>query len=126
MNTEKTQHEDMVYGDKYHFYHTPNNNSVICTTTYKNQSVRGVAKLDPDDEFVLSNGKHLAYLRCDEKRARKKLNRANKAYEEAAERLLEAKRNLDKAAEFVDDSRWQLEAAVSNLTKFEHELGVQD
>lgn len=52
-----------TYGSKHHFHHNPKNNNVICTTTYKNQTIRGIAKCDPEDDFVLENGQYLAYLR---------------------------------------------------------------
>ena len=59
---------------RYRFIET--NNKVICISTYAKKVVRGVAKCSPNDNFDIEIGKRLAQLRCDEKIADKRANRA--------------------------------------------------
>ena len=120
-----TSPEDlMAYGRKYHFYHNEDNNTIVCTTIYKGQMARGIAKCDPTDNFDLETGKKLAYLRCKQKFAHKKLKRANTAYSEAIAAEARAKNNLHKAADFLDDAVFQLSAAKRELEEFEKSLNV--
>ena len=126
MKLEQTYSDIAAYGEKYHFYHNEENGTIVCTTLYKGQMVRGVAKCSPEDNFDINLGKKLAYLRCKEKFSRKKLARARKAYAEAVEIEARADNNLWKAAEFVDDSNYQLELTRNELSRFEHELGINN
>jgi hypothetical protein len=120
-----TTYEDLMeYEWKYQFHYNSENKMIICTTTYKGQTIRGVAKCGPDDEFNMAIGKKLAYLRCRQKFAKKKLKRALKAHEDAVKVEAKAKNNLYKATEFVNDSDCQLETATDELTNFERELGI--
>jgi hypothetical protein len=120
-----TSHEDlMAYGRKYHFYHNEDNNTIVCTTIYKGQMARGIAKCDPTDNFDMETGKKLAYLRCKKKFAQKKLKRANKAYEDAIIADARAKHNLCKASDFVQDAVLQLSAANNDLAAFEKSLNM--
>lgn len=107
------------YGDKYHFYYNDSNNTVVCTTLYKGQMVRGIAKCSPEDNFSLGAGKKLAYLRCKEKFLRKKLKRAFNAKQDAVIAEARANNNLRKAYEFVADSQMQLEAVEAELAAVE-------
>ena len=122
MKLEQTNSDITEYGKKYHFYYHEENRTIVCTTTYKGQMVRGIAKCDPDDDFDLDDGKKLAYLRCKTKFARKKIKRALKAERDAFVVANRAKYNLDKACEFVSDSEIQLEDAINELKEFEAKL----
>ena len=122
MKLEQTNSDINVYGKKYHFYYNEENRTVVCTTTYKGQMVRGVAKCDPEDDFHIELGKTLAYLRCKTKFARKKLRHALKAEREAFVVANRAQYNLDKACEFVSDSEMQLECVENELKEFEAKL----
>lgn len=126
MKLEKTNADIATYGEKYNFYSHEASKTIVCTTMYKGQMVRGVAKCSPEDNFDINLGKKLAYLRCKEKFSRKKLARAHKAYAEAVEIEARADNNLWKAAEFVDDSNYQLELTRNELSRFEHELGINN
>lgn len=122
MKLEQTNSDINVYGKKYHFYYNEESRTIVCTTTYKGQMVRGIAKCDPNDEFDLDDGKKLAYLRCKAKFARKKLRRASKACLDAFVVANRANYNLDKAQEFKEDSDAQLTSALNELRDFEAKL----
>lgn len=122
MELEKTYSDIAKYGEKYHFYHTANNRTVVCTTLYKGQIIRGVAKCNQEDEFDLEFGKDYAYLRCRQKFMLKKLKRAKKTKDEAIISVARANNNLWKANEFVGDVEIQLENVNRELADFESKL----
>jgi hypothetical protein len=91
-------------------------NKVIAVSSFAGRAVRGIAKCDPTDEFSFEVGKNLAEARCNvnvaEKRAKYAAARINDAIEwyneaakylekqiargqDAADRLVVAKKNLD-------------------------------
>lgn len=122
MNSTNTSSDVTKYGDKYHFYYNFANNTVVCITFYKGQTIRGAAKCNPDDNFNLDVGRRLAYLRCKQKFAKKKLKHSRKVYNESAIISAKAKNNFEKAREFMNDSEMQFENANNELIKFESEL----
>ncbi len=115
MKLGKTLEDFETYGIKYQFYYNEDKNSVVCTTVYKGQTIRAIAKCDPEDTFNLEVGKKIAYLRCKQKFARKKLIHAGAVYRDSFSKYERSKRNLDKAAEFVSDSVHQLKEANEAL-----------
>lgn len=119
MKLTKNYSDIANYGEKYNFYHNESNNTVVCTTTYKGQIIRGVAKCNPDDEFTIDIGKKLAYLRCKKKFAHKKLKRAQKAERDAFLDEIKAKQRFYKASEFYTDSSIQFDEANAELIMFE-------
>lgn len=122
MKLEQTNSDIKVYGEKYHFYYHEENKTVVCTTLYKGQMVRGIAKCDPSDEFNLELGKTLAYLRCKAKFARKKLKRAIQAERNAFVVANRAQYNLDRVCEFVSDSEMFLIESVNELNELEAKI----
>lgn len=127
MKLTKTEEDLFLYGDKCNFYLDKNTKTVICTTTYKNESIRGVAKCNPEDVFDVDIGKVLAYSRCKQKLAKKKLQHARKVYGNALRDEDKARRNLLKAFSFVHDSEeylhesnYELKILTERLVK-EHE-----
>lgn len=122
MKLEQTYSDINAYGDKYHFYYHEENRAIVCTTLYKGQMVRGIAKCDPEDEFNLEAGKKFAYLRCKTKFARKKLRRALKARDVAFIAMNKASHHFEKAREFVEDSELSLNAVLDELKAFEEQL----
>ncbi len=64
----------MVHQPKYKFAMT--GNTVIAISTYAGKTVKGYAKCHPNDHFDLETGKTLAELRCAQKIAEKRFNRA--------------------------------------------------
>ena len=86
--------------------------------------IRGIAKCDPDDNFNLKDGKRLAYLRCKYKFTMKKYKHAQNVCRDALVVVAQAKHNLCKAYEFVDDTIIQLDNITTELEKFEAELNV--
>ena len=122
MELTKTYSDIAKYGEKYHFYHTADNRTVVCTTLYKGQIIRGVAKCNPEDEFDLEFGKDYAYLRCRQKFMLKKLNRAKKTKDEAIISVARANNNLYKAYEFVNDVEMQLAYINKELNELESKV----
>lgn len=122
MKLEQTNSDIKEYGKKYHFYYNEENRTVVCTTLYKEQMVRGISKCDPEDEFNVERGKKLAYLRCKAKFARKKFKHALNVEKDAFVVANRAKYNLDKACEFVSDAEMQLTYALNELDEFEAKL----
>lgn len=113
------------YGDKYRFYWNAKTNTVICTTLYKGETIRGVAKCSPEDYFDIEAGKKLAYLRCKRKFLHKKLKRAQKVYDDAAREYARAQNMFGTAMEFMEDVEIQLDMLHSELSKFEYKLNKQ-
>ncbi len=70
--------------------------TVVAISTYAGKTVKGYAKLNPNDEFNWEKGRELAIARCAEKIAIKRANRA-------AKKLAEAQDMLDAAGLHVAD-----------------------
>lgn len=66
-------------------FHTDGHSKVIAVSSFAGQTVRGVAKCAPNDEFDLEYGKRLAAARCVAKIANKRMNRAEDKVNEAVE-----------------------------------------
>ena len=107
--------------DRYNYVVVPEKKKVVAYSTYAGQSVRGVAKCAPDDEFDVEFGKKLAAARCNVKVARKRLKRALEMRDVAWDEYLKAEDQLMKEEDYVDD-------ANSTLTEAEIYLGsiIQD
>ena len=110
------------YSDKYIFHYNSNSNTIVCTTVYKGQTIRGIAKCSPEDSFDMEAGKRLAYLRCRKKFAKKKCKRASKAYRDAVEAQTKAEQHYLNALVFWSDAMMQLETINDELVEFENLL----
>ena len=97
-------------------------NKVICISTYAKKVVKGIAKCSPNDEFDIEIGKKLAKLRCDEKVANKRVNRAAKKYIEAEEILFEASQYLSEMRDYLCNSEVTHEKIIKELKKYENDL----
>lgn len=97
-------------------------NKVICISTYAKKVVKGIAKCSPNDNFDIEIGKKLAQLRCDEKIADKRANRALDKYLEAGEILAEAKMYYDDMRMYYLDSENKHDKALSELENFQKEI----
>ena len=71
----------MIKNPSYRIYETPN--KVIAVSSFAGQTVRGVAKCNPADEFDPEKGTALAIARCDTKIAEKRMKRACSKVDEA-------------------------------------------
>lgn len=91
------------------FYNS--DNKVIAVSTYAGKTVRGVAKCNPEDAFSLEHGQALAAARCNEKIAMKRLDRAMRKVEEAAEALKVAQNYFDRMVKYFEDSAANLHTA---------------
>lgn len=96
----------MIPTSRYKFVITKN--KVIAISSYAGKTVKGVAKVHPNDLFDEEYGKNLARARCDLKIAKKRAARADK-------KLTEAFKGLSKAYACVRDTREYYENANSEL-----------
>lgn len=95
------------YSNKYKYRCFTNGKGqrvVIAMSTYEGKVVRGIAKCDPDDEYVENDGKKLAAARCNEKIARKRKARATRLLKFSKEQLAEAQRYVEKMTHYYEDA----------------------
>lgn len=97
-------------------------NKIICISTYAKKVVKGIAKCSPNDNFDIEIGKRLAQLRCDEKIADKRANRALDKYLEAGEILAEAKMYFDDMRQYYLDSENKHDKVLAELVNFQKEI----
>jgi len=97
-------------------------NKIICISTYAKKVVRGVAKCSPNDNFDIEIGKKLAQLRCDEKIADKRANRALDKYLEAGEILAEAQMYFHNMKQYYVDSEDKHDKALAELVDFQKNI----
>ena len=117
---------EMTYSDKYNFYFNTTTGLVVCATFYKGKLFKGTAKCGPEDVFDLETGKKLAYLRCRQKVLKNKLKRADDAYVQAVLAKVKAEDKYEKALEFASDVDLQYTQSITELNRFECELGMRD
>ena len=95
---------------KYTYLITADENGQIASTvvealsSYGGEIVRGVAKCSPEDTFDLEFGMQLAAARCDLKVAEKRVKRATKGYQEAANACEVAAQRLSKMQDYFCDA----------------------
>jgi len=97
-------------------------NKIICISTYAKKVVKGIAKCSPNDNFDIEIGKRLAQLRCDEKIADKRANRALDKYLEALAGKNEAKMYYDDMERYYLDSENKHDKALEELENFQKEI----
>ena len=95
---------------------------VIVLSKYAGKDVRGVAKCSPNDRFDLETGETLAKLRCDEKVAWKRLQRAQRKVAEAREEVRVATEFFDQMNDYLQRSIIEYDEAVSSLGNYERSL----
>lgn len=88
--------------EKYRYYTT--GNKIIAVSTYAGKTVRGIAKCVEGDTFDMEKGKQLAALRCAEKIAHKRIDRAKRKSREAEAAIEAAEAYAEKMEEYVDDA----------------------
>ena len=94
--------------DRYNYVVIPEKRKVVAYSSYAGQSVRGVAKCAPDDEFDVEFGKKLAAARCDVKVARRRLKRAQTRRNIAWDNYISAEEALMKEEDYIDDANYAL------------------
>lgn len=88
---------------------------VVALASYAGKPVRGIAKLNPGDEYSLSSGMELAAARCNVKVAEKRQARAYSKYQEARAKFLEANKYLEDMSAYYTDSVEAVKVAKSDL-----------
>ena len=93
--------------EKYHYYtyrRVDGAMVVKAVSTYAGQNIFGKAVCHPNDNFDLEKGKELAAARCNEKVAEKRLRRAQKKRNEAADIYHRAMRKYDDMVAYENDA----------------------
>ena len=88
---------------------------IVALASYAGKPVRGIAKLNPGDEYSLSEGMELAAARCNVKIADKRQARAHQKYHEAMEQLQEAQQYFKAMSEYYVDSVQAAKVARAEL-----------
>ena len=111
---------------KYTFVeHTSKNGSkqITAISSYAGKTVKGVAKCDPSDEYVIGDGMTLAAARCNAKIAKKRAARAEKCFDEAEEQLARAKRYWEDMRDYYFDAVDKLAEANNEVEDILEEFG---
>lgn len=95
---------------------------VIVLSKYAGKDVRGIAKCSPNDKFNVEVGRELATLRCDEKVAWKRYQRAQKKVAEAREEVRVATNWLNEMEDYLARSMTEYNDVVDKLHSFEANL----
>ena len=113
-----------TYSDKYSFYYDLKCDikKVICVTYYKGKPIKGIAKCAPCDDFDISVGEKLAYLRCKNKFLKRKSEQATSAYSKAVVAAGKAEMNRLNAIDFFNEVSSELYAARQELASLETSL----
>jgi hypothetical protein len=108
----------MIKNPCYRIYETPN--KVIAVSSFAGQTVRGVAKCNPNDEFDSEKGAALAAARCGVKIAEKRVKRAYNKVDEARKIVDEAIAHLTDMLKYqadaeanMNNAQFELEAVLS-------------
>lgn len=103
----------MVKNPSYRIYETPN--KVIAVSSFAGQTVRGVAKCNPVDEFDSEKGAALAAARCGVKIAEKRVKRAYSKIDEAKDIVDAAIAHLSEMMKYQADAEASLNSAQFEL-----------
>ena len=102
----------MIKNPSYRIYETPD--KVIAVSSFAGQTVRGVAKCHPGDEFDSEKGAMLAAARCGVKIAEKRVKRAYSKVDEAKKAVDIAVAHLSEMMKYEADAE-----ATLNVAQFE-------
>lgn len=103
----------MIKNPNYRIYETPN--KVIAVSSFAGQTVRGVAKCNPADEFDPEKGAALAAARCGVKIAEKRVKRAYSKVDEAKAIVDAAIAHLSEMMKYQADAEANLNGAQFEL-----------
>lgn len=93
--------------EKYHYYTYRRADGAMvvkAVSTYAGQNIFGKAVCHPNDKFDLEKGKELAAARCNKKVAEKRLRRAQKKRDEAADIYHRAMCKYDDMVAYENDA----------------------
>ena len=90
---------------------------VVAISSFAQKPVRGIAKCDPEDTFSLDSGKELAIARCDNKIAEKRVKLAKKKLEKATVAYEEAMSNFNLMTRYYCEAVQKLEESEQTLTE---------
>lgn len=106
----------------YKYYVDEKNRMVIAVCRYAGRNVRGTAKCAPEDAFDIELGKKIATARCEEKKAKIKIQNASAKYLEASLAAEKAKRHLFRMQRYFMDAVDQHDAAVEAVNNVVSEI----
>lgn len=102
-------------------FHTDGHSKVIAVSSFAGQTVRGVAKCAPNDEFDLEYGKRLAAARCVAKIASKRVKRAEGKVNAAFDAVNSAIAHLYDMLGYSASAEANMTSAMAELTKVSSE-----
>ena len=103
----------MIKNPCYRIYESPN--KIIAVSSFAGQTVRGVAKCNPNDEFDSEKGAALAAARCGVKIAEKRVKRAYAKVDEAKAAVDAAVTHLSEMLKYEADAETTLNVAQFEL-----------
>ena len=103
----------MIKNSVYRIYETPN--KVVAVSSFAGQTVRGVAKCHPVDEFDVEKGAALAAARCGLKIAEKRVKRAYSKVDAAKANVDAAIKHLSEMLKYQSDAEATLNGAQFEL-----------
>ena len=104
--------------NKYKYVMTDDNRT-IAISSYAGRTVRGIAKMDPRDEYNEEYGKELAAARCAKKVAKKRRDRAARQVKKAADAYNRAYQYFQKMKVYQADADSAYQEAAFNLIEVE-------
>jgi hypothetical protein len=106
--------------EKYKFYQFKNHHggiTVVAASTYGKKTVKGYAKCNANDDFDFEKGKELAAARCALKIAEKRNKRAAEKYMEASKELDAAMNRFAEMKTYFMDSVDQVDEAIEKVNE---------
>ena len=110
----------MVTTPKYRYYKA--GNKIIAVSSYAGKTVKGYAKCHPSDTFDVETGKKLATLRCAQKIAEKRFNRAAMCEAKAKEAVKAAELHYRDMGDYRTDAAIAWDKADTELKNFVKEI----
>ena len=111
-------------GHKYKIHVSSDETKVIALSSFAGKAVSGIAKCHPNDTPDLEKGIMLAILRCNQKIAQKKVNRATNMLRYDIEYLSKMTDHfnikIEKMTAYLKDSKMDLELATSMLNDYKN------
>ena len=105
---------------KYVMYRDKRNiKCIVCISHYAGKPVRGIAKCSPEDQYDEAYGKYLAKVRCDQKVAEKRVQRATMKFTKAQQCRRQAQQEEDRMFIYLNEAKIALQDSTRLLKVLE-------
>ena len=104
----------------YRFFNS--GSKVVAVSSFAGQTVKGVAKCNPNDEFNLECGKKLAAARCNVKVANKRYKYTVAKHQRAMKEFMKAQAYLMTTTDQLKNAGAELKEANADLTAMENSI----